>query len=119
MLLHLSFWARAEKMKFTDPTPTITVAFLDLHKNFEQIGAEEIQIAHSDWQMHYVVIDLKTEHIGHSVREESGCQCARVCERWWCGARPCVGSVENARVLKMRLHLATRGRPSIPSCPGG
>jgi len=68
MLLHLSFWARVEKMHATDPTPSVTVAFLDLHKNYEQIGAEVIPLQHADWQMHYVVIDLKTEHVGHSIR---------------------------------------------------
>ncbi|KOO23982.1 glycoside hydrolase family 10 [Chrysochromulina tobinii] len=68
MLLHLAFWARAEKMKSTDPTPSVTVAFLDLHKNYEEIGAEMITIPHTDWQMHYVVIDLKAEHVGHSIR---------------------------------------------------
>jgi endo-1,4-beta-xylanase len=68
MLLHLSFWARVEKMRATDPDPSVTVAFLDLHKNYEQIGAEVISLKHTDWQMHYVVIDLKTEHVGHSVR---------------------------------------------------
>ena len=68
MLLHLAFWARVEKMHSTDPTPSVTVAFLDLHKNYEEIGAETITIPHTDWQMHYVVIDLKTEHVGHSIR---------------------------------------------------
>jgi len=68
MLLHLAFWARVEKMHSTDPTPSVTVAFLDLHKNYEEIGSETITIPHSDWQMHYVVIDLKTEHVGHSIR---------------------------------------------------
>ena len=67
-LLHLAFWCRVEKMHSTDPTPSVTVAFLDLHKNYEEIGSETISIAHTDWQMHYVVIDLKTEHVGHSIR---------------------------------------------------
>ena len=68
MLLHLAFWARVEKMHASDPMPTVTVAFLDLHKNYEEIGAETITIPHTDWQMHYVVIDLKPEHVGHSIR---------------------------------------------------
>ena len=68
MLLHLAFWARVEKMHSTDPDPSVTVAFLDLHKNYEEIGSETITIKHTDWQMHYVVIDLKTEHVGHSIR---------------------------------------------------
>ena len=46
----------------------MTVAFLDLHNNYEEIGAEVITIPHTDWQMHYVVIDLKPEHVGHSIR---------------------------------------------------
>lgn len=29
-LLHLSFWAKAEKLKASDPTPSVTVVFLDL-----------------------------------------------------------------------------------------
>ena len=29
---------------------------------------EVVPLAHSDWQMHYVVVDLKTEHVGHSIR---------------------------------------------------
>ena len=68
MLLHLAFWARVEKMHASDPMPSVTVAFLDLHKNYEEIGAETITIPHTDWQMHYVVIDLKPEHVGHSIR---------------------------------------------------
>merc|ERR1719399_2602899 len=55
-------------MHSTDPTPSVTVAFLDLQKNYEEIGAEVITIPHTDWQMHYVVIDLKPEHVGHSIR---------------------------------------------------
>ena len=66
-LLHLSFWARVEKMHYVDPTPTVTVVLVDLHQNNKQLGGETIQLT-SDWQMHYVVIDLKTEHVGHSIR---------------------------------------------------
>ena len=44
------------------------MAFLDLHKNYQEIGSETISIPHTDWQMHYVVVDLKTEHVGHSIR---------------------------------------------------
>ena len=44
MLLHLAFWARVEKMHASDSTPSVTVAFLDLHKNYEEIGAEMITI---------------------------------------------------------------------------
>ena len=51
MLLHLAFWARVEKMHATDPTPSVTVAFLDLHKNYEEIGSETITIQHTDWQV--------------------------------------------------------------------
>ena len=29
-LLHLSFYARAQKLKATDPTPSVTVCFTDL-----------------------------------------------------------------------------------------
>ena len=43
------------------------MAFLDLHKNYEQLGSELIPLTR-DWQMHYVVIDLKREHVGHSIR---------------------------------------------------
>eukprot|EP00322_Chrysochromulina_rotalis_P026947 CAMPEP_0115855900 /NCGR_PEP_ID=MMETSP0287-20121206/14778_1 /TAXON_ID=412157 /ORGANISM="Chrysochromulina rotalis, Strain UIO044" /LENGTH=1202 /DNA_ID=CAMNT_0003310063 /DNA_START=9 /DNA_END=3617 /DNA_ORIENTATION=+ len=67
-LLHLSFWARAERLKATDPVPRITVVFLDLQANNVVLGEEVVPLAHSDWQMHYVVIDLKTEHVGHSIR---------------------------------------------------
>ena len=56
-------------MRSTDPRPTVTVAFLDLHKNYEQLGAEVVPLT-SDWQMHYVVIDLKPVHVGHSIRRE-------------------------------------------------
>jgi hypothetical protein len=68
MLLHLAFWARVEKMKASDPTPTVTVAFVDLHNNYEQVGSEVVPLTHTDWQMHYVVIDLKMSHVGHSIR---------------------------------------------------
>jgi len=67
-LLHLSFYARAQKLKATDPTPTITVCFTDLQSNHALLGTELVPLAHSDWQMHYVVVDLKTEHVGHSIR---------------------------------------------------
>jgi endo-1,4-beta-xylanase len=67
-LLHLSFYARAQKLKATDPTPTVTVAFVDLQSSETQLGTEVVQLSHSDWQMHYVVVDLKTEHVGHSIR---------------------------------------------------
>ena len=66
-LLHLSFWASAEKLRSSDPTPTITVALVDLHKNSEVLGTEVVRLTH-DWQLHYVVVDLKTEHVGHSIR---------------------------------------------------
>ena len=33
------------------PLPSVTVAFLDLHKNYEEIGAETITIPHTDWQV--------------------------------------------------------------------
>tara|TARA_B110001452_G_scaffold139621_1_gene116042 strand:+ start:255 stop:3833 length:3579 start_codon:yes stop_codon:yes gene_type:complete len=66
-LLHLSFWARTEKLHANDPTPTVSVAFLDLHKNYEQLGLETVTLTR-DWQMHYVVVDLKTDHVGHSIR---------------------------------------------------
>jgi hypothetical protein len=66
-LLHLAFWARCEKLKASDPQPTVTVAFLDLHQNYEQLGSEAIALTR-DWQMHYVVVDLKREHVGHSIR---------------------------------------------------
>ena len=45
----------------------MTVVLVDLHQNNKQLGGETIQLT-SDWQMHYVVIDLKTEHVGHSIR---------------------------------------------------
>jgi len=66
-LLHLSFYAKVEKMRSIDPKPTVTVAFLDLHKNYEVLGSEVVSLT-GDWQMHYVVIDLKTVHLGHSIR---------------------------------------------------
>ena len=40
-LLHLSFWARCEKLHAADPTPSVQVAFLDLHKNYEQLGLQQ------------------------------------------------------------------------------
>ena len=67
-LLHLSFYARSQKLKATDPTPTVTICFLDLQGNEVLLGKELVPLAHTDWQMHYVVIDLKTEHVGHSIR---------------------------------------------------
>lgn len=67
-LLHLSFYARAEKLKATDPTPSVTVCFVDLQSNEVQLGKEVVLLSHSNWQMHYVVVDLKTEHVGHSIR---------------------------------------------------
>ena len=67
-LLHLSFWARAEKLKATDPTPSVTVSFTDVQGNNQLLGTEVVELAHTDWQMHYVVVDLKTEHVGHSIR---------------------------------------------------
>lgn len=67
-LLHLSFYARAQKLKATDPVPTVTVCFKDLQSNEVQLGTEIVSLTHSDWQMHYVVVDLKTEHVGHSIR---------------------------------------------------
>lgn len=67
-LLHLSFWAKAEKMKASDPTPCVTVTFLDLQKNNQPLGSEEVMLASSTWQLYYVLIDLKTEHLGHSIR---------------------------------------------------
>ena len=67
-LLHLSFYARAQKLKATDPTPTVTVCFTDLQSSEVNLGTEVVPLAHSDWQMHYVVVDLKTEHVGHSIR---------------------------------------------------
>lgn len=66
-LLHLGFWARCEKLRSSDPQPSVTVAFLDLHKNYEQIGIETLVLTR-DWQMHYVVVDLKRDHVGHSIR---------------------------------------------------
>ena len=66
-LLHLAFWARVEKMHSVDPQPTVTVVLLDLHQNNKQLGGETIKLT-TDWQMHYVVVDLKSEHVGHSIR---------------------------------------------------
>ena len=54
-LLHLSFWASAEKLRSSDPTPTITVALVDLHKNSEVLGTEVVRLTH-DWQLHYVCL---------------------------------------------------------------
>jgi hypothetical protein len=67
-LLHLSFWAKAEKMHATDPTPCVTVAFVDMHNNNQPLGSEEVVLTSSGWQMYYVVVDLKIEHLGHSIR---------------------------------------------------
>ena len=67
-LLHLSFYARAQKLKATDPTPTIVVRFVDLQSSEAVVGEEVVPLSHSEWQMHYVVIDLKTAHVGHSIR---------------------------------------------------
>ena len=49
-LLHLGFWARCEKLRSSDPQPSVTVAFLDLHKNYEQIGIETLVLTR-DWQV--------------------------------------------------------------------
>ena len=67
-LLHLSFWARAEKMHSTDPTPCVTVAFVDMHNNNQPLGSEEVMLTANSWQLYYVVVDLKIEHLGHSIR---------------------------------------------------
>lgn len=57
-----------EKKKATDPTPSVTVALLDQHNNYEPVGTEVVTLGHAEWQMHFVVIDLKPQHVGHSVR---------------------------------------------------
>eukprot|EP00966_Prymnesium_polylepis_P115221 2663571-Prymnesium_polylepis.1 len=67
-LLHLSFWAKAEKMKSTDPTPCVTIAFVDMHSNNQPLGSEEVLLTSHSWQLYYVLVDLKTEHLGHSIR---------------------------------------------------
>ena len=41
---------------------------IDLHQNNKQLGGETSQLTSAVSQMHYVVIDLKTEHVGHSIR---------------------------------------------------
>ena len=66
-LLHLSFYARVDKMRSTDANPTVTLAFVDLDRNGEQLGAEVLTLT-SYWQMHYAVIDVKTAHVGHAIR---------------------------------------------------
>ena len=45
----------------------MTVAFVDLNQAGDPIATEEISIT-STWQLHYVVIDLKREHVGHQIR---------------------------------------------------
>lgn len=66
-LLHIAFYAKVEKLRATDPDPSVTVAFVDLHQNDALIAIEEVPLTF-DWQLHYVVIDLKREHVGHSIR---------------------------------------------------
>jgi hypothetical protein len=65
-LLHLGFYARAERLKATDPVPIVTVVFMDLQANNQVLGRERVSLSHADWQMHYVVIDLKTERVGRA-----------------------------------------------------
>jgi hypothetical protein len=56
-----------EKLRALDPPPTVTLAFLDLHQGDTPIATEEVLITDS-WQLHYVVIDLKREHVGHQIQ---------------------------------------------------
>jgi hypothetical protein len=43
------------------------MAIIDLHQSGEPIAVEQLRITDS-WQLHYVVIDLKREHVGHQIR---------------------------------------------------